>query len=104
MLLDPDVCERVRLARDAPFDGRFFIGVLTTSVYCRPIRRVRAATTPNLAATPKALAKRAEIWRPWRAYAAVALWHCEQAGIRPDKTDTTTPTILESSHVLHLSS
>jgi hypothetical protein len=39
--LDAAVCERARLARDARFDGRFFIGVLTTGVYCRPICRVR---------------------------------------------------------------
>ena len=32
-----DVYERARLSRDARFDGRFFIGVRTTGVYCRPI-------------------------------------------------------------------
>ncbi len=31
------VCERARLARDARFDGRFFIGVRTTGIYCRPV-------------------------------------------------------------------
>jgi len=28
---------RARISRDARFDGKFFIGVITTGVYCRPI-------------------------------------------------------------------
>jgi len=35
--LDTRVCDRARLARDARFDGRFFIAVLSTRIYCRPI-------------------------------------------------------------------
>jgi AraC family transcriptional regulator, regulatory protein of adaptative response / DNA-3-methyladenine glycosylase II len=35
--LDATVCDRARLARDSRFDGRFFIGVLSTGIYCRPI-------------------------------------------------------------------
>jgi AraC family transcriptional regulator of adaptative response / DNA-3-methyladenine glycosylase II len=35
--LNERVCERARLARDARFDGRFFIGVTSTGIYCRPI-------------------------------------------------------------------
>jgi AraC family transcriptional regulator, regulatory protein of adaptative response / DNA-3-methyladenine glycosylase II len=42
--LDPDSCYRSILARDRRFDGRFFIGVLTTKIYCRPIC---PAKTPN---------------------------------------------------------
>lgn len=30
-------CQRARLARDARFDGRFFVAVTTTGIYCRPI-------------------------------------------------------------------
>ncbi|WP_110665053.1 DNA-3-methyladenine glycosylase 2 family protein [Salinicola halophilus] len=30
-------CRRARLARDARFDGRFFVGVSTTGIFCRPI-------------------------------------------------------------------
>jgi AraC family transcriptional regulator, regulatory protein of adaptative response / DNA-3-methyladenine glycosylase II len=37
MALDARVCDRARLARDSRFDGRFFIGVLSTGIYCRPI-------------------------------------------------------------------
>ncbi len=37
MELDAATCRRARLARDARFDGRFFVGVRTTGVFCRPI-------------------------------------------------------------------
>ena len=36
-MLDAEACERARLSRDARFDGRFFIGVVTTGIYCRPV-------------------------------------------------------------------
>ena len=32
-----EIYERARLARDPRFDGRFFIAVRTTGIYCRPI-------------------------------------------------------------------
>ncbi len=35
--LDIDACRKARLARDARFDGLFFVGVKTTGIYCRPI-------------------------------------------------------------------
>lgn len=35
--LPNDVCRQARLSRDARFDGRFFIGVKTTGIYCRSI-------------------------------------------------------------------
>ncbi len=35
--LNAKICDRARLARDARFDGRFFIGVVSTGIYCRPI-------------------------------------------------------------------
>ena len=37
MTLDPDTCFRAVLARDPRFDGRFFTGVTSTGIYCRPI-------------------------------------------------------------------
>jgi AraC family transcriptional regulator of adaptative response / DNA-3-methyladenine glycosylase II len=37
LLLDRDALERVRMSRDPRFDGKFFIGVKTTGIYCRPI-------------------------------------------------------------------
>jgi AraC family transcriptional regulator of adaptative response / DNA-3-methyladenine glycosylase II len=35
--LDPEICYRALLTRDARFDGRFFTGVRTTGIYCRPV-------------------------------------------------------------------
>jgi AraC family transcriptional regulator of adaptative response / DNA-3-methyladenine glycosylase II len=35
--MDLRAFERARLARDPRFDGRFFIGVTSTGIYCRPI-------------------------------------------------------------------
>jgi AraC family transcriptional regulator, regulatory protein of adaptative response / DNA-3-methyladenine glycosylase II len=48
MNLDLRVCSRARLARDVRFDGKFFIGVLTTKIYCRPICRSRTSQEKNV--------------------------------------------------------
>jgi len=37
MDLDPELCRRAMRTRDVRFDGRFFIGVQSTGVFCRPI-------------------------------------------------------------------
>ncbi len=37
MKLDPEICYRALTSRDARFDGRFFTGVVSTGVYCRPV-------------------------------------------------------------------
>ncbi len=44
--LDRESCYRVLQARDARFDGRIFVGVKTTGIYCRPICPAR---TPKIA-------------------------------------------------------
>ncbi|HXN82347.1 MAG TPA: Ada metal-binding domain-containing protein, partial [Myxococcales bacterium] len=44
MELAPDRCYRALAARDARFDGAFYVGVSTTGIYCRPIC---AARTPG---------------------------------------------------------
>jgi AraC family transcriptional regulator, regulatory protein of adaptative response / DNA-3-methyladenine glycosylase II len=36
MVLDDEQCWRAAQARDHRFDGRFFVGVRTTGIYCRP--------------------------------------------------------------------
>jgi len=46
--LDPEACEKARLARDPTYDGLFFIGVRTTRIYCRPICPVRPALSKNV--------------------------------------------------------
>jgi AraC family transcriptional regulator of adaptative response / DNA-3-methyladenine glycosylase II len=41
MTLDPHHCYAALKARDARFDGAFFVGVSTTGIYCRPICTAR---------------------------------------------------------------
>jgi len=48
MGLDREQCSRARLARDARFDGKFFIAVLSTGIYCRPICRARTSKESNV--------------------------------------------------------
>src|SRR6266851_3283444 len=48
MNLDWQVCSRARLSRDARFDGKFFIGVLTSRVYCRSICPAPTAKEKNV--------------------------------------------------------
>ena len=48
MNLDWQVCSRARLSRDARFDGKFFVAVLTTGIYCRPICRAPTAKEKNV--------------------------------------------------------
>ena len=48
MNLDWQVCSQARLSRDARFDGKFFIGVLSSGVYCRPICPARAPKEKNV--------------------------------------------------------
>jgi AraC family transcriptional regulator of adaptative response / DNA-3-methyladenine glycosylase II len=42
-LPSPDVCERALNARDARFDGLFFVGITTTRIYCRPVCPARVS-------------------------------------------------------------
>ena len=42
-----DVCQRALNARDARFDGLFFVGIVTTGVYCRPVCPTRRARPSN---------------------------------------------------------
>src|SRR5262245_34315527 len=41
MELDREVCFRALRARDARFDGLFFVGVTSTGIYCRPVCTAR---------------------------------------------------------------
>ena len=56
MLLSNAICARARKARDPRFDGRFFIGVLTTRIYCRPVCPVRSPKEENVRYYPSAAA------------------------------------------------
>jgi len=64
MALDWRVCSRARLARDARFDGKFFIGVLTTKIYCRPVCRARTSQEKNVRYFPSAAAAAEAGFRP----------------------------------------
>jgi AraC family transcriptional regulator of adaptative response / DNA-3-methyladenine glycosylase II len=48
MKLDFQVCSRARLSRDARFDGKFFIGVIGSGVYCRSICPAPRAKEKNV--------------------------------------------------------
>jgi AraC family transcriptional regulator of adaptative response / DNA-3-methyladenine glycosylase II len=64
MELDRQACDRARKARDARFDGRFFIGVTSTRVYCRPICPARSPRDENVRYFPSAAAAAAAGFRP----------------------------------------
>ncbi len=45
--IDADACYLALKARDARFDGRFFTGVTSTGIYCRPVCAVRTPRREN---------------------------------------------------------
>ncbi|MDB6122067.1 MAG: DNA-3-methyladenine glycosylase 2 [Pedosphaera sp.] len=47
MNLDSDQCYQAVLTRDTRFDGRFFVAVKSTHIYCRPICRVKTPMRKN---------------------------------------------------------
>jgi AraC family transcriptional regulator, regulatory protein of adaptative response / DNA-3-methyladenine glycosylase II len=47
VILNPEHCYQAVLTRDARFDGRFFVAVKTTRIYCRPICRVKTPMRKN---------------------------------------------------------
>jgi AraC family transcriptional regulator, regulatory protein of adaptative response / DNA-3-methyladenine glycosylase II len=46
--LDARVLDRARISRDARFDGKFFIAVTSTGIYCRPICPSRTSKPANV--------------------------------------------------------
>lgn len=64
MLLNPDEYEQARQARDPHFDGRFFVGVLTTGIYCRPVCPVRIPKKENIRLYSSAAAAAEAGFRP----------------------------------------
>jgi hypothetical protein len=68
--LDPAVCWPAFYSRDARFDGRFFIGVVTTKIYCRPICPVPFARENNVVWLATAAAAEANGFRPCRSQGA----------------------------------
>ncbi len=64
MELDRDACYRALRARDARFDGRFFVAVRTTGIYCRPICPAPSARLENVVFFSSAAAAQEAGFRP----------------------------------------
>jgi len=66
VLVDQELCYRALGSRDARFDGRFFVGVVTTGIYCRPICPARTPLRRNVRFYACAAAAEAAGFRPCR--------------------------------------
>lgn len=64
MMLDADAAYLALKARDVRFDGRLFVGVTSTGIYCRPICRVRLPRRENCRFFETAAQAEAEAFRP----------------------------------------
>ncbi|MBT9455182.1 MAG: helix-turn-helix domain-containing protein [Burkholderiaceae bacterium] len=62
--LSPDACYAVLQARDSRFDGKMYVGVTSTGIYCRPICRVRAPKRENCVFFAHAAQAEAAAFRP----------------------------------------
>lgn len=59
-----DVCYRALASRDARFDGRLFVGITSTGIYCRPICPARTAKSENCRFFASAAAAQSAGFRP----------------------------------------
>ncbi|HZW71910.1 MAG TPA: AlkA N-terminal domain-containing protein, partial [Caldimonas sp.] len=64
MTLDSSICYRALRARDARFDGRFFVAVSSTRIYCRPICTVKPPKRENCRFFASAAAAESSGYRP----------------------------------------
>ncbi|MDF0666011.1 MAG: AlkA N-terminal domain-containing protein [Nitrospira sp.] len=64
MMLDSATCYRALRARDARFDGRFFVAVSSTRIYCRPVCTVRQPKIENCRFYRSAAAAEVSGYRP----------------------------------------
>jgi AraC family transcriptional regulator, regulatory protein of adaptative response / DNA-3-methyladenine glycosylase II len=62
--LDPAHCYRILQTRDPRFDGRIFVGVTSTGIYCRSICPARTPKLENCRFFPTAAAAQAAGFRP----------------------------------------
>lgn len=60
----PEVCLRAMAAKDARFDGLFFVAVRSTGIYCRPVCPAPPPKRSNLTFHPNAAAATAAGYRP----------------------------------------
>ena len=63
-ILDRDACYRVFQTHDARFDGRIFVGVTSTGIYCRPICPARTPKFANCRFFASAAAAQEAGFRP----------------------------------------
>jgi AraC family transcriptional regulator, regulatory protein of adaptative response / DNA-3-methyladenine glycosylase II len=64
MSLNQDQCYQAVVTRDTRFDGRFFVAVKSTHIYCRPICRVKTPMRKNCLFFGNAAAAEAAGFRP----------------------------------------
>src|SRR5215211_2159207 len=64
MVLDALHCYQAIKARDARFDGIFYVGVSTTKIYCRPVCTVRTPGRDRCTFYPNAASAEAAGYRP----------------------------------------
>src|SRR3981189_2206845 len=64
MELDSNACYRAVRARDRRFDGRFYVGITSTHIYCRPICTARPANRLNMRFYSNAAAAEGAGFRP----------------------------------------
>ena len=64
MLLDSNACFRAVRARDRRFDGRFFVAISSTRIYCRPICPARPPRRENMYFYSSAAAAEGAGYRP----------------------------------------
>ena len=62
--LDRDACYRAIQSRDPRFDGRLFVGVTSTGIYCRPVCPARTPRFENC----RFFASAASCSTPWPAW------------------------------------
>src|SRR5262245_41403400 len=62
--LDADACYRVLRTRDARFDGRLFVAVSSTGIYCRPVCPARTPKREHCRFFPSAAAAQHAGFRP----------------------------------------
>lgn len=64
LVADRDACYRALLSRDNRFDGKFFVGVSSTRIYCRPVCKVKTPQKPNCSFFHNAVAAEQAGFRP----------------------------------------
>jgi AraC family transcriptional regulator of adaptative response / DNA-3-methyladenine glycosylase II len=64
IFLDRQFCEQARQSRDPRFDGKFFVAVISTGIYCRNVCRVKLPLAKNVVFYASAAAAQKKGFRP----------------------------------------